>query len=51
MSYADVMIIPVAEAMRDALATVAAEGALFTPPDKSRPVVYMGLQGKSCKDL
>lgn len=45
MSYADVMIIPLAEAMRDALNTVAAEGSLFTPPERNRPVVYMGLQG------
>ena len=44
-SYADVMTIPLAEAMRDALATTAAEGSLYTPPERSRPVVYMGLQG------
>jgi hypothetical protein len=45
-SYADVMTIPLAEAMRDALAITAAEGSLYTPPDRSRPVVYMGLQGE-----
>lgn len=45
-SYTDVMTIPLAEAMRDALAITAAEGTLYTPPDKSRPVVYMGLQGE-----
>lgn len=40
------MTIPLAEAMRDALNTVAAEGALPTPHDRHRPVVYMGLQGE-----
>lgn len=45
-SYADVMTIPLAEAMRDALNIVAAEGNLATPHDRHRPVVYMGLQGE-----
>jgi hypothetical protein len=44
-SYKDVMVDPLAEAMRDALAITAAEGTLVSPPDKQRPTVYMGLQG------
>lgn len=44
-SYADVMITPLAEAMRDAIAKAQQLGKLFTPPDAARPVVYMGLQG------
>jgi hypothetical protein len=40
------MTVPLAEAMRDALAITAAEGALMTPHDRFRPVVYMGLQGE-----
>jgi hypothetical protein len=46
-SYADVMTTPLAEAMRDALTAAAKLGKLYTPPDASRPVVYMGLQGES----
>jgi hypothetical protein len=45
-SYADVMITPLAEAMRDAIAKAKQMGKLYTPPDASRPVVYMALQGK-----
>lgn len=44
-SFADVMTVPLAEALRDALNTTAAEGALYTPPERTRPVVYVGLQG------
>jgi hypothetical protein len=40
------MIDPLAEAMHDALAITAAEGSLYSPPDKPRPTVYMGLQGE-----
>ena len=48
-SYADVMTAPLAEAMRDALAAAAKVGKLVTPPDRSRPVVYMALQGDPAK--
>jgi hypothetical protein len=41
------MTTPLAEALRDALKTVAAEGLLTTPPERARPVVYMGLQGET----
>jgi hypothetical protein len=44
------MTVPLAEAMRDALAITAAEGALMTPHDRFRPVVYMGLQGEQAFD-
>lgn len=45
-SYADVMVKPLAEAMRDALAATAKIGKLYTPPEAERPVVYMALQGE-----
>jgi hypothetical protein len=45
-SYADVMTMPLAQAMHDALALAAAAGNLTAAPDKARPVVYMGLQGE-----
>lgn len=40
------MITPLAEAMRDALAASAKAGDLYIPPDASRAVVYMALQGE-----
>lgn len=46
MSYADVMLTPLAEAMRDALAAAAKLGKVYAPPQAARPVVYMGLQGE-----
>lgn len=39
------MLKPVAEAMRDSLAAATKAGKLVTPPDRVRPVVYMGLTG------
>jgi hypothetical protein len=45
-SYADVMITPLAEAMRDAIVKANQINKLYTPPDADRPVVYMALQGK-----
>jgi hypothetical protein len=44
-SFADIMTIPIAQAMRDAIETTASEGKLYTPPDRVRPVVYIGFQG------
>lgn len=44
-SFADIMTTPIAQAMKDAIATTASEGKLYTPPDRARPVVYIGLQG------
>lgn len=48
-SYKDVMIDPLAEALRDAIRITAAEGTLYYPPDKQRPVVYVSLQGKALR--
>jgi hypothetical protein len=45
-SYVDVMITPLAEAMRDAIVKANQLGKLYTPPNANRPVVYMALQGK-----
>lgn len=45
-SYADVMIRPLAEALRDSLAAASALGKLATPPDRARPVVYVALTGR-----
>jgi hypothetical protein len=45
-SYADVMITPLVEAMRDAIVKANQLSKLYTPPDAKRPVVYMALQGK-----
>jgi hypothetical protein len=45
-SYAEVMTTPLAEAMRDAIVKAQQMGKLYTPPDATRPVVYMALQGK-----
>jgi hypothetical protein len=44
-SYADVMLTPLSEAMRDAIAAAAKLGDLYMPPEAARPVVYMALQG------
>jgi len=45
-SYADLMTQPLSEAMRDALANAAKLGKLVTPPERSRPVVYIAMQGR-----
>jgi hypothetical protein len=46
-SYKDIMIDPLASALAGALKITAAEGSLWPAPDKTRPVVYMALQGTS----
>lgn len=46
-SFMDLMIRPMAEAMRDSLAAASKAGKLVTPPDRARPVVYMALTGES----
>jgi hypothetical protein len=46
-SWVDVIITPLAEAMRDAITAAAALGDLYAPPEASRPVVYMAMQGES----
>jgi hypothetical protein len=45
-SWVDVMITPLAEAMRDAITAAAALGDLYSPPEARRPVVYMAMQGE-----
>jgi hypothetical protein len=45
-SYADIMLMPLAEALRDSLAAVAKLGKLVTPPDRTRPVVYFAMTGE-----
>jgi hypothetical protein len=45
-SFADIMTVPLAEAMRDAVAAAAKTGDLYTPPGAERPVVYMAFQGR-----
>lgn len=45
-SYTDVMIRPLAEALRDCLTAASALGKLATPPDRVRPVVYVALTGR-----
>jgi hypothetical protein len=46
-SYADIVTTPLAEAMRDAINQAADKGILYIPPEATRPVVYMSLQGRS----
>jgi hypothetical protein len=50
-SYADVMIRPLAEALRDALAAAAQVGKLATPADRARPVVYVALTGEQGRQV
>lgn len=38
------MLAPLADALRDALATTAAEGSLRSLPGRPRPVVYFAMQ-------
>lgn len=45
LSYTDIMTVPLASAMRDALSQAAKTGTLYIPPEATRPVVYMSLQG------
>ena len=49
-SYADIVTTPLAEAMRDAINQAADKGILYIPPEATRPVVYMSLQGRSKLD-
>lgn len=44
-SYSDIMLKPLAEALRDSLAAASNMGKLVTPPDRTRPVVYMAMTG------
>jgi hypothetical protein len=46
-SYEDVMLVPLADALRAALDVTAAEGTLKAPPGRARPVVYFALQVRS----
>eukprot|EP00879_Flechtneria_rotunda_P011737 GHRR01012258.1.p1 GENE.GHRR01012258.1~~GHRR01012258.1.p1 ORF type:complete len:433 (+),score=130.19 GHRR01012258.1:664-1962(+) len=45
-SYYDIMLAPLADAVRDALAAAAEEGKLRTLPGHQRPVVYFATQGE-----
>jgi len=44
-SYKEIMIDPLASALAEALRITAAEGTLWPPADRTKPVVYMALQG------
>lgn len=43
-SYYDIMLAPLADAVRDALAITAKEETLTTLPGRKRPVVYFAMQ-------
>lgn len=43
-SYYDIMLAPLADALKSALAQAAAEGTLKALPGRKRPVVYFGMQ-------
>lgn len=45
-SYKQIMLDPLARALNRALAQVAAENKLWPRPDRTRPVVYLALQGE-----
>lgn len=47
-SYYDIMLAPLADALREALAISAREETIKPPPGKTRPVVYFALQVRVC---
>ncbi len=45
VSYTDIVLTPIAEAVRDANAKATDMGLHYVPPEATRSVVYMSLQG------